>query len=235
MSTVEHQRPVGPVTIPAVPPLRPGDRLTRAEFERRYAAMPDVKKAELIEGVVYMPSPVRHSRHANPHLVLAGWVAYYLSRTPGLEAGDNGTIRLGRDSEPQPDILLFLPRHAGGAAYVDEDDYVSGPPELVCEVTASSKSTDLGPKKDAYSRHGVKEYVIWRVEDRAVDWFLLQVGRYMPLAPNPDGLLCSRVFPGLRLDVEALLSGDLPKLIAVIDRGTATSEHRAFVDRLSSK
>ena len=42
-------------------PLENGDRLTRAEFERRYAAMPRLKKAELIEGIVYVPSPVRYS------------------------------------------------------------------------------------------------------------------------------------------------------------------------------
>ena len=43
---------------PRILPLEHGDHLTREEFERRYEAMPHVRKAELIEGVVYMPSPV---------------------------------------------------------------------------------------------------------------------------------------------------------------------------------
>ncbi len=67
-------------------PLEPGDRLTRAEFERRYAAMPLVKKAELIEGVVYMPSPVRVQRHGHPHLHLGTWLGVYESGTPGVLA-----------------------------------------------------------------------------------------------------------------------------------------------------
>src|SRR5580692_489598 len=54
----------------ATPPLENGDRLTRAEFERRYDAMPRLKKAELIEGEVYMPSPVRHGQHSYPHSLL---------------------------------------------------------------------------------------------------------------------------------------------------------------------
>jgi hypothetical protein len=94
-----------------VPPLENGDRLTRAEFERRYQAMPDVKRAELIEGIVHMPSPVGTKRHGRPHVNLSGWLAYYLSKTPGLdEYGDNSTVRLDVDNEPQPDLYLNLPK-----------------------------------------------------------------------------------------------------------------------------
>jgi Uma2 family endonuclease len=234
MSTVEHQQPVVPIPTVVIPPLRDGDRLSRKEFERRYEAMPEVKKAELIEGIVYMPSAVRFRHHARPHLLLGGWVTYYLSKTPGLDAGDNASNRLSEGSEPQPDVMLFLPGHAGGAAEVDADDYVSGPPELICEVTASSKSKDLGPKKNAYCRYGVREYLVWRVEDREVDWFELQDSQYELLRMSNDGLLCSSVFPGLWLDVNALLAGDLPHLFAAVDRGTATEEHREFVRRLAA-
>jgi Uma2 family endonuclease len=181
-----------------------------------------------------MPSAVRHRHHAKPHFVLVGWAAYYVSKTPGLDGGDNGSNRLSEKNEPQPDVMLFLPSHVGGAAVVDEDDYVAGPPELLCEVAASSKSIDLGPKKTAYCRFGVKEYLVWRVEDREVDWFELREGRYELLPADENGVICSKVFPGLWLDVGALLAGDLPRLFAAVDRGTATPEHREFVRRLSS-
>lgn len=232
MSAVEHDHPVVSVPTPLVPPLRHGDRLSRDEFERRYAAMPHVKKAELIEGVVYMPSPVRYARHGNPHLTLSGWIVHYVSKSPGLQAGDNVTNRLGEKDEPQPDVMLFLPPHAGGSAVIDKDDYVAGAPELVCEVTASTKGIDLGVKKTAYCRHGVKEYLVWRVEDRAVDWFAFDAGKYDAMQPNNEGVLCSKVFPGLWLHVEALLTGNLPQLFTTVDQGTSTEDHREFLRRI---
>lgn len=217
-----------------VPPLENGDRLTRQEFERRYRAMPDVKKAELIEGMVYMPSPVRLKKHGKPHTVVSAWLGYYLSKTPGLDLfGDNSTVRLDEDNEPQPDLLLLLPPHAGGAAKVDDDDYVSGPPDWVCEVSASTVSIDLHAKMNAYRRNGVREYVIWRTSDGAVDWFVLRGGRYEPIGPaNDDGTLRSERFPGLWLDPAALIAADLPRVLAAVDRGVATAEHAQFVSRL---
>ena len=90
------------------PPLENGDRLTRAEFMRRYDAMPDLKKAELIEGVVYVPSPVRQKNHGRPHSHLIGWLFIYEAGTPGVEIGDNSTVLLDLDNAPQPDGLLFI-------------------------------------------------------------------------------------------------------------------------------
>lgn len=233
MTTLRAHPPPPPPRGP-VPPLENGDRLTRAEFERRYAAMPQVKKAELIEGMVHMPSPVRLRRHGRPHTILSGWLVYYASKTPGLELfGDNSTVRLDEDNEPQPDLLILLPPEAGGRAHVDEDDYVVGPPDLVCEVAASNVSIDLHAKLNAYRRNGVREYLAWRTEDLAVNWFVLREGRYDPLTPGTDGLLRSEAFPGLWLDPAALVRGDLPALFRAVDAGAATPEHAAFVRRLA--
>src|SRR5437764_514536 len=164
---IPHDQP--PSAAPS-PPLENGDRLTRIEFERRYAAMPEVKKAELIEGVVYMPSPVRFEFHAGPHFDLITWAGLYRVSTPGVRGGDNGTLRLDLDNEHQPDVLLMiLPGH-GGRARIDADGYVAGPPELIAEVAASSVSIDLHARLNAYRRNGVPEYVVWRVYDREIDW-----------------------------------------------------------------
>jgi Uma2 family endonuclease len=216
----------------AAPPLENGDRLTRAEFERRYAAMPHLKKAELIEGEVYMPSPVRYRGHCQPNSWLATWLGYYQWRTPGVGAGDNGTIRLDLDNEPQPDGFMIIEPEHGGQARISADDYIEGAPELVAEIAASTASYDLGKKLHVYRRSGVCEYVVWRVLDGAIDWFVNQEGHFQPMPVTADGILRSTVFPGLWLDPAALVRGDRARIEAVLQQGLGSPEHADFVARL---
>ena len=216
----------------SIPPLEPGDRLTRPEFERRYAAMPHLTKAELIEGVVYLPSPVRYLRHGRPHAQLMGWLICYEAGTPGVGTADNGTVRLDLDNEPQPDAMLLIDPECGGQARISADDYVETAPEFVAEVSSSSVSIDLTAKLHVYRRNGVHEYLVWRVLDRTVDWFVLRAGQYERLAPDAEGLVRSETFPGLWLDVAALLRGDVAGVLAAVQRGLASLEHNAFVARL---
>ena len=218
------------VTPSQIPKLCNGDHLTRVEFERRYAAMSDVKKAELIKGVVYMPSPVS-AEHCDPHFDIIAWLGLYRAWTPGVVGGDNGTVRLDEESEPQPDAMLRILPEQGGQTRI-EDGYVAGPPELVTEVAASSVSYDLHEKLQAYESNGVREYVVWRVWDSAIDWFVLREGRYVKLAPDAEGRLKSEVFPGLWLDPAAMLRGDLARVMAVAREGIAAPEHAAFVAML---
>ncbi len=222
-----------PPTFERVPPLENGDRLTRLEFERRYEAMPELRKAELIEGVVYMPSPVRLRHHGQPHSLVIGWLAAYKARTPGLILGDNSTVRMDLDNEPQPDVLLLVDPDRGGQARISEDDYVEGAPELVAEVAASSASYDLNAKRNVYRRNGVREYVVWRVRDREIDWFVLREGKYEKLAKDASGLYRSEVFPGLWLDPDALVREDLATVLDNLQKGLRTPEHKALIERLS--
>jgi Uma2 family endonuclease len=214
-----------------VPPLQTGDRLTRAEFERRYAAMPHLKKAELIEGVVYMPSPVSDD-HSGPHFDLITWLGLYRMATPGVVGGDNGTLRLDLDNAPQPDAFLRILETHGGQARLDDDRYITGAPELVAEVAVSSVSLDLHGKLNVYRRNGVREYVVWRVQDGEVDWFVLRESRYEMRPRTPGGLYQSEVLPGLWLDPAALVRGDLLGVFPVVQQGLASAEHAAFVTRL---
>ena len=214
--------------------LENGDRLTRREFERRYAARPDIKKAELIEGVVYMPPAVRITSHGEPHFAVIAWLGGYVASTPGVRAADNTTVRLDRENEPQPDVLLWIEPKAGGQARVSDDDYVEGAPELIVEVAASSATYDLHDKLRAYRRNGVREYVVWRVHDRQIDWFVLEDDEYRRLEPDAAGLIHSTVFPGLRLLVSALLAGDLGTVLAELQRGIGTDEHAAFVKPMAA-
>ena len=222
-------------TSPAVPPLIAGDCLARDEFERRYSAMPDLKKAELIEGVVYMASPVRYVQHGRPHFVLAGWLSAYEARTPGVISCTDTSLRLDLDNEPQPDLLLALPEHAGGALRIAADGFLVGAPELVVEIAASSASYDLHQKLGAYRRNGVHEYVVWRTEDAAIDWFVLEGGRYRAQPLDADGCYRSRRFPGLWLPVAAALARELGPLHAAVERGCGTPEHAAFAARVASR
>jgi Uma2 family endonuclease len=219
-------------SVEQIPPLEPGDRLTRDEFERRYEVMPRGIKAELLEGLVHMPSPTRFRRHGRPHLHLITWLGYYESGTPGVEAGDNSTTRLDIDNEPQPDAVLLIDPACGGQAHISADDYIEDAPEFVAEVAASSVSIDLHTKFHIYQRSGVREYLVWRVLERAVDWFVLRGRQYERLVPDTHGVLRSEVFPGLWLDTAALLRGDVAAVLATIQRGLASPEHQAFVTRL---
>ncbi|MEM8639133.1 MAG: Uma2 family endonuclease [Cyanobacteria bacterium P01_G01_bin.54] len=203
-------------TPSTIPQLENGDRLNQAEFERRYSAMPHLKKAELINGIVYMASPLRIDQHGEPHALVLNWLGFYQAYHDNLQLGDNCTVRLDPQNEPQPDVLLR--KRAGGTSTVSVDGYVEGAPELIVEITASTVSLDLHQKKQMYCRSGVQEYIIWRVEDEAIDWFELVNGEYQRLQPNSAGLLCSNVFPGLQLDHAALLAGNLAQIFAVLQQ-----------------
>lgn len=226
----------GRVVRPSVrpPPLENGDRLTAAEFERRYDAMPHLKKAELIGGRVYiMSSPISIEYHADPHVDVVTWLGYYRAFTPGTQAADNATVRLDDANEPQPDGLLRIrPEFGGRTATVD--GYVGGGPELSAEVSASSASYDLHDKLEVFWQHGVQEYIVWRVYDAAIDWFVRGAERFEPL-PLADGICKSRVFPGLWLDANAMLAGNMAQVLAVLQQGLATSEHAAFCAELQRR
>jgi len=213
-------------------PLANGDRLTRTEFERRWEAMPELKCAELIEGIVYMAAAVRYQQHGKPHSLLHGWLFYYASQTLGLDVADNTSIRLDLDNVPQPDVLLRINEQHGGQSRVSADGYLEGGPELVAEVSASSSSIDLHAKLNVYRRHGVREYIVWRVLEQAVDWFVLREGQYVPLSLNEQQIYRSEMVPGLWLDVPALLRGDSQAVLATLQQGLNTAEHAEFKERL---
>ena len=199
MATVSDRNPRG-TSDNEIPPLEAGDRLTRAEFERRYKAMPGLKKAELIEGVVYMPSPGSLFRHGAPQFDLITWLGFYKIATPGVIGGDNSTTRLDLDNESQPDAVLLINPAKGGQAKISPEGYIENAPELVAEVASSSASYDLNDKLKACRRSGVCEYIVWRVRDRQVDWFVLKRGKYLRLRPDQSGVYRSKIFPGLWLD-----------------------------------
>lgn len=215
--------------------LEPGDHLSRAEFERRYDSMPDVKKAELIEGVVWKGSAVRFTQHARPHACLMLWLGQYWNATPGVEFADNATVRLDELNEIQPDGVLFINTKQGGNSRISEDDYLEGPPELVAEIASSSVSFDLHVKKQLYQRHGVKEYIVWRVLDRAIDWFILRNDQYQPLLLQQQGYLESETFPGLRLEPAAMANLEMPTVLKVLQEGLASQVHASFVAHLQTK
>jgi Uma2 family endonuclease len=218
----------GPGMEPSEPLLEAGDRLSRAEFERRYERLPQLKKAELIEGIVYMPSPTRYKLHAKPHSQGGMWLALYASETPGVETADNSTVRLDLDNEPQPDLVLIKTPARGGQTEISADDYIEGAPELVVEIVGSSRSYDLHQKKDAYRRNGVREYLAWITGERRLVWWELREDEYQEIAVAPDGLLKSQTFPGLWLDAPALLRLDMKAVLAALQRGLDSPEHRAF-------
>jgi Uma2 family endonuclease len=213
-----------------LPPLQNGDHLTRAEFERRYAAQPELKKAELIEGVVHMPSPVS-IQHANIHANIMTWLGSYRAYTPGIYLADNVTIRLDLENEVQPDAVLYIAPEKGGRAWI-EDKFLSGAPELVVEVAASSAAYDLYEKLRVYRRNGVQEYLVLLAHEQETRWLQLVEAEYRPLTPDAAGVLHSQAFPGLRFQPDQFWADDLAGLLQVLQTGLDSPEHKTFVGRL---
>jgi hypothetical protein len=218
------------VTLPRT--LVEGQRLDQPTFHAIYEAMPPGTRVELINGVVLMPSPVG-SAHAVAQFPTIAWLSSYLENTPGIQGMDNASTALGLKSEPQPDILLRILPEYGGRTKIDQG-IVDGVPELLVEISHTSRYTDLGPKFEDYERVGVLEYIVRAIEPDEIHWFVLRKGRFVDLEPGPDGIYRSEVFPGLWLDPGALLAGDTRRLRDVVDLGCATPEHAAFVARLAA-
>ena len=219
-------------TVPP-PPLKHGEKLTRDEFERRYEAMPHLKKAELIEGVVYMPSPVRTDIHSDPHARIMTWLGVYWTATLGVQCADNATVHLDPNNETQPDALLRIDE--GGTSLLNDKGYIEGAPELIVEIAGTSADYDLHEKLEAYLRNEVAEYIVWRTQEGRLDWFRLVNGEYVPMVPDADGLIESQIFPGLRLAVNALIGGDLATVLSELQKRLEATEHAAFIGQLLEK
>jgi Uma2 family endonuclease len=224
MSTIER---------PKSPPLVAGQRLDRATFHARYEAMPPDTRAELIGGLVYMPSPLGLN-HGDFSSLAASWLGLYRRSTRGVEASSRASVLLDDQAEPQPDVLLRIHPSCGGQSR-DEGEYLGGAPELIVEVASSSRKIDLGPKFEDYRRAGVREYVVVAIDPEEVFWFVRRDDRLIPLPPGPDGVFRSEVFPGLWLDPGALFADDIDRLIATLNQGLATPEHADFVALLAAR
>ena len=215
------------------PPLRAGDRMTSDEFLRRWDAMPDLKHAELIDGIVYMPSPLSLP-HSDYHFPLTTWLGIYKAKTPGCQGGLENTWLMGKRNVPQPDIALrILPEYGGQSR--NEGDYPAGAPELVVEVALSSAAYDLGAKFRLYERMGAREYLVALVKEGKFIWYEWVEGSFRVFEPDADGVFRSRFFPGLWLDAEAFWRQDDNQVYAVLEQGLATPEHASFVASLAGK
>jgi len=208
-----------------------GQRLDQPTFHALYEATPPSTRAELINGVVYLPGPIGHA-HSRAQVPIIVWLDEYAENTAGVQVLIHVTTFLGWKSEMEPDAQLRVMPKSGGRTGA-EKDFIRGAPELVAEVAETTRYIDLGPKLDDYERAGVFEYIVLALEPDEVFWFVLRDGRFIGLPPGPDAIYRSEVYPGLWLDPSALLDGDTRRLRAVVDLGCATTEHTEFVARLA--
>jgi len=225
MSTVKRPR------VASLPVLIAGQRLDQPTFHERYEAMPPETRAELVGGVVYMPSPMRRD-HGTEGRIGAGWLFYYQLKTPGVKGADGATVKLDQQGEPQPDCQLYIAPELGGQIRYDPEGYFAGVPELIVEIARSSRAFDLGAKKADYERAGVQEYVVVELDPDQIHWFIRRDDRFENLPLGSDGVYRSEFFPGLWLDPEALFAKDRVRLIGVLHQGLATPAHAAFLARL---
>jgi Uma2 family endonuclease len=215
-----------------VAPLAAGDKLTRDEFLRRWEADPQIKLAELIGGLVFMPSALS-AEHAATDGEVGTWLGVYRAATPGTEMGHSATTFL-LDDVPQPDLYLRILPEFGGTSWV-EDKYLHGVPELLAEVCRSNASYDLHIKLDLYQAAKVPEYLAILLFEREIRWHILVDGRYQQMPADADGVWRSRGFPGLWLDGGSLLSGNLRQVLARLQEGLDSPEHERFVEKLATR
>jgi Uma2 family endonuclease len=218
----------------AAPRLLNGDHLTVPEFERRYEATPDIKFAELIEGIVVMSPPIS-SLHSDTHGLLYALLKHYARATPGVGATLCASLRLDGQNEYQPDAMLRIKSGPQARCKVGPDGLLEGSPELAAEIAISSAGYDLHEKKAVYQRALVQEYLVWEVMDAKINWFALEEGEYVELKPRADGVICSRVFPGLWLDIRGLLAGDEERVLHTLDKGIKSAEHGTFVRKMRNR
>jgi len=210
-----------------IPPLlfESGDRLDRDEFLALWERMPDLKFAELIDGVVYLPSPLSRQHSRTDHLVQL-WTGMYAARAAFIEVLPNATWLMEK-SAPQPDVALrILPEYGGQSQNAGE--LAVGAPEFVAEISYSSRSYDLGPKLQLYERSGVKEYLAVLTEERRLEWRVLREGRFHLLESDQAGIYRSIIFPGLWLDGAAFWNHDIPAVLATLEKGLQSPEFAAF-------
>lgn len=186
--------------------------MSPAEFDRIYEHLHDVR-AELIDGVVYVASPVIIRGHGREHLLLATLIGTYLARHSGTEAFLDGSYIAPGGARVQPDVCLF---HTDGGAFVNDAGYLQGVPEFIAEIANTSADYDLGRKMRLYEGAGVGEYVVWRTADQSIDCFRLVNGSYTR-EPFSHGVYSSAAFPGLHINVAALLTGDIAEALAALD------------------
>lgn len=213
-------------------PFDNGDRMTRVEFHRLYELMPDMR-AELIEGVVFMSSPVSVKGHRTQTIRVATLVGVYHANSFGTQAADNSTCILDLENEYRPDIFLRIDESVGGQSKL-VGEYIHGAPELIVEVADSSHALDLHKKLDVYRRVGVKEYVVWVVRENRFACFRATEEVLVPVELT-DGLFVSTFFPGLVMNTTALITGDLAAALATLQAGIASPEHAAFVAALQAR
>ena len=208
-----------------------GERMNVEEFLRRWEELPGLKNAELIDGVVHVPSPVSRE-HGSLDFLIHWWLAHYVQATPGCQGGSNSTW-LMLDSAPQPDAYLrILPSHGGQSG--DEKRFCTGAPELAVEICLTSTEVDFGPKRKLYQRAGVREYITIELLWKRIVWRVLENAVYVVPTLPPDGIARSQVFPGLWLDVAAFWAGDGAKMLAALNAGLASQDHQQFVERVAS-
>jgi hypothetical protein len=216
-----------------VPPLQSGDRLSRAEFLRRWHLHPEIKRAELIGGVVYMPSPLTRL-HGVTDNTAATWLGTYRAHTPGTESGSNATTLMEGEETPQPDeYLRVLPEYGGRSR--NEGKFIAGGPELITEISVTSASIDMNQKFELYERMGVQEFIAILMYEQEIRWHRLGAKGYKQIEPSAGSIWKSKVFPGLWLDGKAMLANDAAKVLATLGKGLRSAEHAAFVNKLARR
>jgi Uma2 family endonuclease len=231
MASVAEKLKAGGTSEKKFPLLETGFHLSADEFHARYKQMPEHVRAELIEGIVYMASPL-YSPHGDGHFLLTQVLGAYEEETPGVIGSIATSVRLDGKNEFQPDIHLRIHPECGGRTKNPENKLIIGGPEFVSEVSNTTLEMDLHEKFEVYLRDGVQEYLVWQLAEEKLSLFAQESGRFREVRRDAKGILQSTVMPGLWLNAPAILALNKKAALKTVRDGVKSPEHAAFVKQL---
>jgi Uma2 family endonuclease len=175
------------------------ERMTAEEFFR---GAPEDRKAELIDGVMIMPSPPFDPHERLQNFLLTLLRVYVEELELGEVRGSRTPVELGIDQVPEPDVLFVAKQRA----HIIQNKGILGAPDLVIEIlSAGTAHRDRGRKFRAYERAGVGE--LWLIDPygpTGTKFYHLRNGRFSLVRPDKNGILRSAVVSGFWINVNWL-------------------------------
>ncbi len=178
--------------------------LTIADWE----AMPhgDGNRYEIIEGELFVScSP--GLTHQLVLFNLSGLLWSFLKTNPVGTVAPGPAVILSNDSGVIPDLVFFS--HAVRDEIV-KNDRVHGPPSLVIEILSPGSSNirrDRIAKLQLYAKHGVPEYWIIDLKNRAVERYVNQDSSLiLQETLGEDAVLATPALPGFSCRISDIFS-----------------------------
>lgn len=169
------------------------------------------ERVELIKGKVFKMSPAPRRVHQEISRYLVRQLDAFFYDDPCKLYFAPFDVRLPRANDEevltvvQPDICVICDQ------YKLDEKGCNGAPDLIVEILSpSTAKTDVQDKFDLYEESGVKEYWIVHVDEKILELFYLNGGRYqLERMYTQEDTFHSVVFDKLQIDLKAIFTDGL--------------------------